>query len=247
MRSTMRSAVPEHAWHKLALFRRLRALYGSVQRSGQTPTPQKLLEAAGVRWRVDYAGLGRIPQSGPVLVVANGTLGLRKCLALAAALPVARPDTKVVANYLLGGLPELDPLLVAIDPWAPRPGRPINRAAMRAAVGWLRAGHLLAVFPAGDRIGAAPQPAGWDTVAPRLVRASGARIVPVHIHSVEPGELELRVGDPVEPEGVCSLPPRDAAAYLRWKTQQLALLREPPLRLVPRLYASSPAALRTPA
>jgi putative hemolysin len=244
MRSTMHQSAPAHAWHKLALFRRLRELYGRVQSQGHTPTPERLLEAAGVRWRVDYAGLGRMPQDGPVLALANGTFGLREGLVLAAAVSAFRKDTKIVASYLFGGLPELDPLLVAIDPWAYRPGRAVNRTAMRAAAAWLSAGHVLAGFPAGDRIGT--DGSRWSTVAPRLARIAWAPIVPVFFHAAAPGEIELHIGDPVEPAGIVSLPPRDAAAYLRWKTEQLAPLREPALRVVPRMGAPARAGFNPP-
>lgn len=57
----------------------------------------------GLRYQVEEAGLGRIPGSGPVLVVANHPSGGTDALALLDALGRARRDVRVVGQALADG------------------------------------------------------------------------------------------------------------------------------------------------
>ena len=61
-----------------------------------------------------------------------------------------RPDVKVLANYLLGRLTTLRPLLLAVDPFG-GPGSPVaSLRGLREAVRFVKGGGMLAIFPAGE-------------------------------------------------------------------------------------------------
>jgi putative hemolysin len=133
---------------------------------------------------VDSQGLDRIPADGPLVVVANHPTGALDGLALLSLLRRRRPDVKLVANDWLSHIAPLAGDLVAVESFGD--GRLVNARAMRSALGWLRDGHALIVFPAGAVSHLHPSAAlvtdpKWHTGAARLARLSDATLVPCHV------------------------------------------------------------------
>lgn len=140
------------------------------------------------RLRIDYeisAGdFAAIPRTGPLLVVANHPFGGIEGLILASCLLSAREDTKVMANYILGRIPELRGLLLCVDPFQRKESATRNFKPLKDAMLWLRKGHALAAFPAGEvshldlRSREVVDPA-WHHSIGRMARTSKALVVPV--------------------------------------------------------------------
>lgn len=135
---------------------------------------------------VSPTDLERVPKSGPAVVAANHPFGAIEGLALGRALRQVRPDVKVLANYVLGRIPELRGVFLLVDPFGGNASKHANAAALRAALAWLASGGLLAVFPAGEvasldlrrrRVVDPP----WSPTVAGLIRKSGATAVPVFI------------------------------------------------------------------
>jgi len=144
------------------------------------------LDLFGVGVRVDPGDLARIPAEGAALVVANHPYGAVEGLAMARAFRRVRPDVKILANFVLGRIPELRDLFVLVDPFE-RPGAgAANASGLRRALQWLERGGLLVVFPAGEvaslslRAGRVVDPA-WSPTVAGLARRSGAPTFPVFI------------------------------------------------------------------
>jgi len=219
----------------------------------------RALDALDVRLEIDPDELARVPASGPAVVVANHPFGGIEGMALAKVLLERRRDVRVMANYLLGRIPELADLFLLVDPFdAPESARR-NLAALRRTIRWVTEGGLLLVFPAGEvahfdlarrRIVDPP----WDPSIGRLVRRSGAPVVPVYfpghngwffqlaglVHpmlrtALLPRELmrprpklEARIGRPIPPTQLTQLPSdQRVVAYLRLRTEIL-VDRPPP-------------------
>ena len=70
-----------------------------------------------------------------------------------AMLDRVRQDLKILANSLLGGIPEVREQLILVNPFETPKAQHENRAPLRAALGWLAGGGLLQSFP----------PAKWRT------------------------------------------------------------------------------------
>jgi putative hemolysin len=133
---------------------------------------------------ISDADLARIPPSGPVLVVANHPFGAIEGLVLAHVLGKVRPDLCIMANYLLARIPQMQPLLIAVDPFDNRSSTVTNIAPLRRAIAWLKEGRILAMFPSGEvshldlRQRRVTEPSWGRTVA-CMVRRSEAAVLPV--------------------------------------------------------------------
>ena len=168
---------------KLTPVGRVRDLYRRVQESPDGFTLENLLSAMHVRVRVSPADEARIPASGPVIVVANHPYGVLDGAILTVVLRRARPDVKILTNFLLGDVPELAEHCIFVDPFQTDRSVECNQRALREALAWLQTGGMLAIFPAGEVSHfQMPVPqiadAEWNDTAARLIRRTGASAIP---------------------------------------------------------------------
>lgn len=161
----------------------LRRLYDTHRPLDASRFPEHALAALDITVG-DTTGLEAVPASGPLLVVANHPHGALDGLAVAALLRRVRPDVKLLANQVLRRIPEMRQHLVPIDAFMP--GDVQNAAGLRGALRWLREGHALIVFPAGEvshvrtvdgRVVDAP----WREGAARLASRAEAPVLPVWV------------------------------------------------------------------
>lgn len=146
----------------------------------------RILQAMRVGLDVDSAALERIPETGPLIVVANHPFGGVEGLLLASLLRRRRPDIKIMANLLLGNIPSLRDLFILVNPFGGEQAVRSNTAPLKEALRWLGEGGVLGVFPAGEvshadvRRREISDPAWSDTVA-RLAMHSNAAVLPIFI------------------------------------------------------------------
>jgi len=170
---------------KLLPLEQAHQLYARVRKSAAGFVLENLLREMKVDLWLDGADLDRIPKKGPVVVVANHPYGMLDGAVLAVLLSRVRHDVKVMTNFLLEGVPELEQHCIFVDPLDPIGSADRNRRALKQAVEWLRQGGMLAMFPAGEvshwRMpqGAVVDPQ-WNCTATRLIRLSGAAALPVY-------------------------------------------------------------------
>ena len=159
-------------------------LYERVRNSTNGFVLENLLREMDVELRVNDADMERIPRKGPVVVVANHPYGMLDGAVLAVLLGRVRPDIKIMTNFLLEGVPELEEHCIFVDPLH-EPGSERNRRALKHALQWLREGGMLAIFPAGEvSHWQMPQAAiadpQWNDTATRLIRMTGASALPIY-------------------------------------------------------------------
>lgn len=170
---------------KLAPVNKVRDLYRRVRQSPEGFRLQALLDEMRVSLRLDAADQTRIPEAGPVVVVANHPYGMLDGAILTVLLTRVRPDVKVLTNWLLADIPELQQHCIFVDSFQTDRSVESNRRALRRALSWLQQGGMLAIFPAGEvshwQVPAAqiadPE---WNDTAVRLIRRSGASALPVY-------------------------------------------------------------------
>ncbi len=167
---------------------RLNSLYNIAQDeerwNGQTDFVSKALNLLGVNTEIDKNQLNGIPKTGPSVVVANHPFGVVEGLILIRMLKMVRPDIKIMANFMLGLIPEMNEHLIAVDPFGRKDSRTGNISGLKEAVKWVKGGGLLAVFPAGEvaslkiKDRKVEDPA-WSPTVAGIIKRTGASATPV--------------------------------------------------------------------
>lgn len=170
---------------KLLPLKQAQELYERARMRGGSSILENLLREMEVEIQVVAADLQRIPRSGPVVVVSNHPYGMLDGAVLGTLLARVRPDIRVLTNFLLQGVPELDEVCIFVDPLHTSKSQERNRRALKESVEWLREGGMLAVFPAGEvshwqMLQASVLDPPWNGMAARLIRKTGAAALPVY-------------------------------------------------------------------
>ncbi len=164
---------------------RLNELYGRIQR---TPCGQSffhtILQAMEVHVEIDRHELRNIPHQGAVIAAANHPFGGIEGIILGALLKERRPDSRIMANYILGRIPELRNHFILVDPFGGAGAQRTNMRPLKESMRWLRNGGALGVFPAGEVAHCSlhtrtVEEGEWSGTVARLATASEAAIVPV--------------------------------------------------------------------
>jgi len=171
---------------RLLFPRGLRRLYRRVQQRLDEPIFQALLREMNVDYQVAPTDLKHIPPTGPVVAVANHPFGMLEGAILCDLAMTVRPDVRVLTNYFVAEIPELQQHCIALDPFQGKRVASMNRRGMKEAMSWLAGGGMLVIFPAGEvstwqmreRRVTDPQ---WSATASRLILNSGATSLPIFI------------------------------------------------------------------
>jgi len=148
---------------------------------------EEVLERLRVRGEVKSEEMSRIPNSGPCVVVANHPFGGVEGLMLIRLLLAIRPDVRVMANCLLGRIPQLANLFIQVDPFGRKISTAANITPLRKSIHWVREGGMLLVFPAGTvshlqlRRRQVTDPP-WSPTIGRVIHRVKAPVVPLFVH-----------------------------------------------------------------
>ena len=197
----------------------------------------------------------RIPATGPVIITSNHPYGGLDGLLAMATIGRRRRDLRILVNPELAQLDAIGTLMIPVDPFGGPQAKRANAVGMRKALRHLEEGGALMIFPAGEvshlhlRTLSISDPP-WNTTAARLVRISGAPVVPMFFGGANsalfqlagivhprlrtlllPHELgnklgtrvPIRLGQPLAPSKLAAFETDDQlAAHLRLKTYLLA-------------------------
>jgi putative hemolysin len=137
-----------------------------------------------------------IPATGPVIITSNHPYGGLDGLTAIATIGRRRRDLRLLANPDLAQLHGLGSLMIPVDPFGGSKAKRANVAGMRKALRWLEEGGALLIFPAGEvshlhlRTLSVTDPP-WSTTAARLIRMSGAPVVPMHFGGANSALFQL--------------------------------------------------------
>ncbi len=173
--------------NRLLAFDRINETYDYLQQ--RTPVTDnffvRALQSLGVSFEVSADDLARIPVDGPLVVVSNHPYGGLDGIILGALLESVRPDYKLLANKILGEMVEINPWLIPVNPFGGTAAARENLAGMKECLQYLKDGGCVGTFPGGTvshlhlRLGQVTDPK-WNLHVARLVKRSGATVVPVY-------------------------------------------------------------------
>jgi len=164
---------------------RIEELMQAVESGDPSKPPlERVLDATGMKPRYAAEEFARIPDTGSAALFANHPYGGADGALLVAIALRRRKDVKILANSVLAVFPFIRDHGFLVDPFGGPDAARKNAAALRQAIEWLKAGHMLIAFPAGEVSAVhwgewTPQDPPWSTIPARLALAAGARVVPV--------------------------------------------------------------------
>jgi putative hemolysin len=169
---------------KLLALDQLRDLYLRSTSGSEQNFHHNLLRDLQVSCHVEPGDLAHIPTSGPVVAVSNHPFGILEGPLLNTILPKVRPDFKIMTNQLLSCFSELADSCIFVDAFNNKKSRLANALALKQSIAWLKGGHMLVIFPAGEvshwnfKHGEIEDPE-WNIIAARLARTAKAVSVPM--------------------------------------------------------------------
>jgi putative hemolysin len=179
------AALASGSTERLLAIGEINAIYADLLKTGAVNAPfNTILRLLEITYRITADDLARIPDQGPLVVVANHPFGGIEGIILGDLLQRVRPDTKILGNYLLEKITPIRESIIPVDPFGRRSSVSSNARTFRDCLRWLRAGNCLVTFPAGEvshfcrRQRQVTDPP-WSTHIAALVRMSGAQVLPV--------------------------------------------------------------------
>jgi len=170
--------------HLLAI-RQVNSLYAKLDSTVDSHAfLDQILKTLNVNHLISASDFAKIPKTGPVIVVANHPFGMIEGIILARLLRSVRPDVRILANFLLGTVRQIQDMLIMTDPFEKPDSIKSNYKALKQGLKWLKQQGMLVVFPAGEvshwhlSRRSITDPRWHDTVA-RLVKLSATPVLPV--------------------------------------------------------------------
>lgn len=145
---------------------------------------EKVLQVLGITIEFDENDLKNIPKDGAFIAIANHPYGGIEGLVLIKLLCSQRPQSKLMANFLLKKIPVLSDYLIAVNPFE-NLEHASSISGIKNTLELLRNGTPIGIFPAGevstykletqqvtDRL--------WHPVVGKLIAKANVPVIPVY-------------------------------------------------------------------
>ena len=144
-----------------------------------------MVERYGLSLQVIGGTLDSIPQTGPLVVVANHPYGILDGLMMGHILARVRGDFRILANHVFRKARDLDRVILPISFDNTKAAMALNLETRRVALDYLVGGGAMGVFPGGTvstalkPFGRAMDP-GWRSFTAKMIAKSDAVVVPIY-------------------------------------------------------------------
>ncbi|MBD1364199.1 lysophospholipid acyltransferase family protein [Mucilaginibacter sp. ZT4R22] len=145
-----------------------------------------ILKGCGIEIDFDERELRHIPKNGAFIAIANHPYGGIEGMVLLKILCMARPDAKLMANFLLKKIPNLADYFVAVNPFE-NVEHSSSISGLKNTLELLNSGTPIGIFPAGevstfkmekkevtDRL--------WHPVVGKIIAKAKVPVVPIYFH-----------------------------------------------------------------
>ncbi|MET3979362.1 putative hemolysin [Mucilaginibacter sp. UYP25] len=145
-----------------------------------------ILKGCGIEIEFNERELRHIPKDGAFIAIANHPYGGIEGLILLKILTMARPDAKLMANFLLKKIPNLSDYFIAVNPFE-NVEHSSSISGLKNTLALLNNGTPIGIFPAGevstfklekreitDRL--------WHPVVGKIIAKAKVPVVPIYFH-----------------------------------------------------------------
>ena len=145
----------------------------------------KLIEHMNVT--VDYIPdeLEYLPVDQPFIIVSNHPFGAIDGIIMLSILGKKRPDLKILTNFILSYIPNLEDHFFPVNPFTDRPGMKSSLRGLKLAKEHLAAGGALGLFPSGEVSSDANKERvvkdiDWQNSIIKLIKGAKVPVVPLY-------------------------------------------------------------------
>ncbi len=166
--------------------RKLQRLYETYRRDlAHEPFFASAVKLLDLDVQFSSGSLAQIPETGPLVVVANHPFGVLDGLLISWLISLRRKDFKVLTNAVLDGAPEASDWLLPIDFAPTKEAQRTNIATRAECLERLSDGQCIIVFPSGG-VSTSPTPFSraavddtWKPFTAKLITRSNASVTPI--------------------------------------------------------------------
>lgn len=153
---------------------------------------EQVLKELDIKYDIKVDQLDYIPVEGPFITISNHHFGSVDGLLLSTIVGHARPDFRILTNFLLSKIPSLAGIFMPVNPFTDGASSRKSFTGLKMAIQHVREGGGLGLFPAGEVATvqkwskktslklAAVEDIPWPDNMIRLIRNAGVPVVPVY-------------------------------------------------------------------
>lgn len=146
----------------------------------------KILQILEIKVEFEEKELKNIPRKGAFIAIANHPYGGIEGLLLLKILCMVRPESRLMANFILKKIPNLSEYLIAVNPFE-NVDHSSSISGIKTTLGLLSRGIPVAIFPAGEVSTYKLQKQEvtdklWHPVVGRLIQKANVPVIPVYFH-----------------------------------------------------------------
>ncbi|SMO74617.1 lysophospholipid acyltransferase family protein [Solitalea koreensis] len=165
---------------------KLNDFYAKIQDRQGLEFVDAVVDSLGLNIEFDEDDLKNIPKEGGFVAIANHPYGGIEGMILLKLLSKVRPDTKVMANFLLKKIPNISDYFIAVNPFE-EVKSVSSLGGMKTTMELLKNGTPIAVFPAGEvsTYQAETQTVTdkkWSPTIGKIISKCKVPVVPVYFH-----------------------------------------------------------------
>ena len=165
-------------------FRKINRLYSPSADLKNLVFTDDMLMRYNTTYDVNENELNSIPKEGPFMLVCNHPFGAIEGIILYNAIAKVRPDFKIMANFILGFIPNLKDVFFSVNPFENNKELAGSNNGIRASLNQLKEGHGLGVFPAGEVARyhghSYPEDIAWSPSIAKIVQKMKVPVIPVY-------------------------------------------------------------------
>lgn len=163
---------------------KINELYSHISEFEGIEFAEGLIKHLNITCHVDPKELEYIPKEGPFIIVSNHPYGAIDGVILLKTIGAVRPDIKILTNFLLSYIPNLEEKFFPVNPFTDKPGLRSSFKGLKMATEHLNNGGALGLFPAGEvSSNANPEKTikdiEWQASIIKLIKNAGVPVIPV--------------------------------------------------------------------